>query len=120
MTTHISCVCVCALLTQDPVSGSMRRAATDASHSALAAAPAAFAGTRRTRRRTAACRVTQPSPSPGTLASLAPRTAYVGRLHNVGVTDMHFALVAIAELTHDGPPIVKNLVHVTNVHTRLT
>ena len=39
---------------------------------------------------------------------------------NVGVTDMHFALVAIAELTHDGPPIVKNLVHVTNVHTRLT
>ena len=28
---------------------------------------------------------------------------------------MHFALVAIAELTHDGPPIVENLV--TNVHT---
>ena len=98
MTTHISCVCVCALLTQDPVSGSMRRAATDASHSALAAAPAAFAGTRRIRRRTAACRVTQPSPSPATLASLAPRCSYgaryVGRLHNVGVTDMHFALVS--------------------------
>ena len=28
---------------------------------------------------------------------------------------MHFALVAIAELTHDGPPIVENLV--TNAHT---